>query len=212
MHQLIPLRSRQRGVTLIELMVGLGIVAFTLALGVPSMSHWLQTNKAKATSEFYADGLATARRQALGHNARSRIVFSENAANGQYNWQIDVCFPQPGAPCNPDSGGWSTVDKPAANDPQGEQGYKSVFRSAASLASNNLVMPVMQPASARDIYFTELGWVDPTVEDRLNSIRLNPGSQYKDEVPTVALMVTLSGMTTKCDPTRGTGDSRACPE
>ncbi|XLZ71173.1 prepilin-type cleavage/methylation domain-containing protein [Massilia sp. SR12] len=212
MHQLITSRARQRGMTLLELVLGVGIVSFTLALGVPSMSHWLQTNKAKATSEFYADGLGTARRQALSHNSRSRIVLSENGATGQYNWQIDICFPQPDAPCSSDAGGWSTVDKPAANDPQGAQGYKSVFRSAGSLPPAAVAAPVLQPASAREIYFTELGWVDPAVEDRLHSIRLNPGSEFKDDVAPVALVVTLSGMTTKCDPTRGTGDSRACPE
>lgn len=212
MHQLKPSRARQRGVTLLELVVGLGIVSFTLAIGVPSMAHWLQSNKAKAASEFYADGLGTARRQALSHNARSRIVFTENATTGQYNWQIDVCFPQLGKPCNSSAGGWSTVTKPAADDPQGSKGYKSVFRSAGSLPPRAMVAPAMQPASAREIYFTELGWVDPAEENRLSSIRLNPGSQYKDEVPTVSLVITLSGMTTKCDPTRESGDSRACPE
>lgn len=212
MHQLTPSRARQRGVSLLELMVGLGIVSFTLAIGIPSMSHWLQSNKAKSASEFYADGLNTARRQALGHNARSRIVLSENAANGQYNWQVDVCFPQLGKPCTSSSTNWSTASAPAADDPKGSKGYKSVFRSAVSLPRSLLVTPVLQPASAREIYFTELGWVDSAEENRLNSIRLNPGSAYKDEVPTVALVVTLSGMTTKCDPTRESGDSRACPE
>lgn len=210
MHQLT--HGRQRGVSLLELMVGIGIVGFTLALGVPSMSHWLQTNKAKSVAEFYADGLATARRQALSHNARSRFILSENAKNGQYDWQIDICFPQPGTPCTETTGGWSTTIAPAANDPQGQSGYTSIYRSAVSLPPSSVAAPVLQPSAARNIYFTELGWVDPSTEDRLNSIRLNPGSQFKDEVPTVSLVVTLSGMTTKCDPTRASGDSRACPE
>jgi type IV fimbrial biogenesis protein FimT len=203
---------RQSGVTLIELMIGLAIMGFTLAVGVPSMSHWMQTNKAKAAAEFYADGLATARRQALSHNARSRFVLSENAGNGQYNWQVDVCFPQPDAPCTSTTGGWSSAIAPAANDPQGENGYKSVFRSAAGLPSSSVIAPVLQPAGARDIYFTELGWIDATGEAPVNSIRLNPGSRFNGEVPAVSLVVTLSGMTAKCDPTRSAGDSRACPQ
>lgn len=210
MRQLKP--ARQAGLTLIELMVTIAIMGFTLALGIPSMSHWLQTNKAKSTGEFYADGLAMARRQALSHNARSRIVLSESAVNGQYNWQVDVCFPQPGTSCSETTGGWSTTIAPAANDPEGAAGYKSVFRSAASLPPHTVVAPVVEPAGAREIYFTELGWVDPTTEERVNSIRLNPQSGFVGDVPTVSLVVTLSGMTTKCDPTRATGDSRACPQ
>lgn len=210
MRQLMP--PRQAGVTLLELMIGLGIMGFTLAIGVPSMSHWLQTNKAKAAAEFYADGLVTARRQALGHNARSRFVLTENAATGQYNWQVDICFPQPDAACSATTGEWSTTDTPAADDPEGENGYKSVFRSADALPSSSVMAPVLAPEGARAIYFTELGWVDAGAEQRLASIRLNPGSQFSGEVTPVSLVVTLSGMTTKCDPTRGAGDSRACPE
>ncbi|WP_342116170.1 prepilin-type N-terminal cleavage/methylation domain-containing protein [Pseudoduganella sp. OTU4001] len=210
MRQLM--QARQAGVTLIELMIGIGIMGFTLAIGVPSMSHWLQTNKAKAAAEFYADGLQMARRQALAHNARSRFVLSENAATGQYNWQVDICFPQPETACTATTGGWSTTTTAAANDPEGVNGYKSVYRSADNQPPATAMAPVLQPAAARDIYFTELGWVDPATEDRINSIRLNPGSQFNGEVPTVSLVVTLSGMTTKCDPTRGAGDSRTCPE
>lgn len=210
MRQLMP--PRQAGVTLLELMIGLGIMGFTLAIGVPSMAHWLQTNKAKAAAEFYADGLNTARRQALSHNARSRFVLTENAATGQYNWQVDVCFPQPDAACSATTGEWSSTTAPAADDPEGENGYRSVFRSADALPSSSVMAPVLAPAGAREIYFTELGWVDTGAEQRLNSIRLNPGSQFSGEVTPVSLVVTLSGMTAKCDPTRGAGDSRACPE
>ncbi|MCE3264020.1 MAG: prepilin-type N-terminal cleavage/methylation protein [Pseudoduganella sp.] len=210
MRRLSP--ARQAGVTLIELMIGLAIMGFTLAVGVPSMSHWMQTNRAKGAAEFYADGLATARRQALSHNARSRFVLSEHAGTGQYNWQVDVCFPQPDAPCSSTTGSWSSAAAPAANDPQGENGYKSVYRSAAGLPPSSVIAPVLEPAGAREIYFTELGWVDATGDERVSSIRLHPGSQFQGEVPPVSLVVTLSGMTAKCDPTRSAGDSRACPE
>lgn len=203
---------RQAGLTLVELMAGIAIMSFTLAVGVPSMSHWLQTNKAKAAAEFYAEGLQTARRQALGHNARSRFVLTEDAATGHYNWQVDVCFPQPATPCTENSGEWSTTDTPAADDPHGAQGYKSIYRAASSLPHKAVIAPVLEPSGARAIYFTEVGWVDPAAEERLNSIRLNPGSAFEGDVPTVSLVVTLSGMTSKCDPTRSAGDSRACPE
>lgn len=204
-------QCRQCGVTLIELMVGLGIVGFTLAVGVPSMSHWMSTNKARAASEFYGEGLALARREAVSHNARSRIVFSQNTANNQYNWQVDLCFPQVGTACSDTSGTWSTVGLAAAGDPEGVQGFKSVFRSGEALPPTSVLKPTLEPAGASAVYFTEVGWVDTTLDNRVNRLRLDPDPSFKDDVPAVAMVVTLSGMVAKCDPTRSAGDSRACP-
>lgn len=206
-----PPRRAQRGFTIIETMVVVGIVLFLLAVGIPSMSEWMMTNKAAASSEFYLDGLSLARREAVSRNAESRIVFSPNAANGQLDWQVDVCYPVPGTPCNPNSGVWSTVAAPAANDPKGASGFKSVLRSAETLPDNDVLAPTLQPEGATSIYYTPLGWVDTAVDDRVTQLRLTPSSKYASVIPTSALAISLAGMPGKCDPNVSAHDSRACP-
>ncbi|SFU63369.1 pilus assembly FimT family protein [Pseudoduganella namucuonensis] len=202
---------RQRGATLIELMMGLAVIAFVLALGMPSMSHWVTMNKATSAGEFYAEGFSMARRQAVLHNAASRIVLSPNLANGQMDWQVDICFPVTGTPCNDQSGAWSTTTTAAANDPDGAAGFTSVFRAADSLPQSDVLAPSLVPDGASTIYFTSLGWVDTTVDARLTRIRLDPADRYHGEIPSVAVSVTLAGMATKCNPTVNAPDSRACP-
>ncbi|SFL56567.1 pilus assembly FimT family protein [Rugamonas rubra] len=201
----------QGGFTMVELMIALVVFAFMLALGVPNMSKWVLASKARSASEFYVDGFARARREAVAHNARSRIVLSPNLVNGQMDWQIDLCFPVPGTPCSQVSGVWSTPDTPAPNDPQGAAGYKSVFRGADALPQADTLVPTLTPQGSSEIYYTELGWVDTTFAQRLTRLQLEPSSQLAGEVPSVALVVTLAGMASKCDPTVAPGDSRGCP-
>lgn len=203
--------SRQRGTTLVELMVGLVILAILAAVGIPSMATWISSNKVISAGEFYADGFAMARRQAVLHNANSRIVLTPNVNNGQMNWQVDLCFPAPGVPCSDSSGTWSTTTDVAPSDPEGVNGYKSVLRPADALPQSDVLVPRLEPEGASAVYFTSLGWVDTGYADRLSRIRLDPANSHGNEIPPVAVAVSLAGMAIKCNPALTAPDSRACP-
>jgi type IV fimbrial biogenesis protein FimT len=216
MHQLRRRADAARrvpagGFTLIELLITMGIFATMLAIGIPNASNWLLTNRARSASEFYADGFSTARRQAISSNAASRIVLSPNVNTGQLDWQVDLCFPQPGTPCNAASGSWSTPAVTAAGDPLGSAGYLSVYRAADALPPAEVLLPSTLPVGSSEVYFSALGWVDTTDPLRLTRLRLDPAAKYAKEVPVVALVVTLAGMVSKCDPTLPSTDNRACP-
>lgn len=206
-----PELPRHRGgYTLIELMVGVAILGILLAVGIPNMANWIMANKARAASGFYLDGLSMARRQAVAHNARSRFLLVPGT-NGQFDWQVDLCFPVPGVPCKDDEGNWSTTAAPSGGDPEGAAGFRSVLRSAASLPASDLLIPVVAPAGASAVYFTEVGWVDTTIGDRLALLRLDPAPALANAVRSAAVAVTLAGMAAKCDPAVAAPDSRACP-
>jgi type IV fimbrial biogenesis protein FimT len=205
-------RAPVRGFTLIELLVTITIFAIMLAIGVPNASHWLLANRARAASEFYADGFSTARRLAVSHNAVSRITLTPNANNGQMDWQIDLCFvSRPATLCLPGQAGFSTTTAPAPNDPLGAAGYKSLFRAADALPPAEVLQPTTLPAGASQVYFTSLGWVITGNNQRLTQLRLDPATAYLADVQPVALVVPLGGIAAKCNPTLPAGDNRACP-
>lgn len=205
------MQKGQGGFTLLELMLALAVFGFLLAVGVPQMTMWSLSNKAAGAAELYTEGFKLARQQALSHNGASRIVFSPNVANGQMDWQVDICFPTPAVPCSNTSGVWSTTDAAATGDPQGTDGYKSVFRSAAALPQTEVLRPTLLPEDSTAVYFSSNGWVAGSVPGNLSQIRLDPTSAYAAVLRSTALVVNLAGTVTKCDPTVGAGDSRGCP-
>lgn len=211
MHRINVLRRLQRGFTLIEGLVVIAIIGITLALGVPAMSNWLLANKAGSASQFYVEGFQMARELALSHNAASRVVLTENTTNGQMNWQVDLCFPTAAMPCNEEDGSWSTTSAPAGEDPAGTGGFRSVFRSAAGLPDSSLMQPRLEPSGATDAYFKSTGWIDTAFEPRLERITLSPAANIRAEFPASAVVVTLAGIASKCDPEVDATDSRGCP-
>ncbi|NGZ84966.1 pilus assembly FimT family protein [Duganella aceris] len=207
-HQL---SRRPGGFTLIELLVTLTIFGIMLAIGLPNASNWLLTNRARSAGEFYAEGFAMARREAVSHNTFSRISLTPNGNNGQFDWQVDICFVSLATACGPNDDGWSTTDTPSGNDPQGLNGFRSVFRNADPLPPVDVLQPSSLPVGTSQVYYTALGWVDTNFPDNLTRLRLDPAARYANEVPVVALSITLAGMPSKCNPTLPASDNRACP-
>lgn len=202
---------RAAGFSTLELLIGLAILGILIAVGLPSMNNWLMSAKVSGAAEFYSEGFKLARSQAVMHNAASRITLDDNAVSGQMDWQVDICFPTATVPCNATSGNWSTPATPAANDPEGSAGFKSVLRSADSLPSTKVMAETLSPPGATDIYFTSVGWVDTGFSPRLAQIQLAPAAGNAGAFPTVAVAVTLAGAAAKCSPTAPAHDSRACP-
>ena len=199
------------GFTLIEAVVALAIMAVLMAVGIPSLSGWLQARKAAAAASFYTEGFQMARAQAVTHNSASRLVLIENATSGQMDWRVDICFPTPSTPCNEDSGSWSTGSAAAGADPDQTHGFRSVVRSADGLPAANTLMLSLAPSGADTVYFTPLGWVDASISPRVQRIDLAPALGRSGAFRPQAVVVTLAGTASICDPGVAAHDSRGCP-
>lgn len=199
----------QRGFTVTEALVTLAVMGLVLGIGIPKMSGWVAASKAGAASQFYAEGFSLAHNEALTHNAESRLVLTPNATNGQYDWQVDICFPNTSSPCNDASGSWSTTTAPAGNDPDSGTKFKSVKKPANALPSTTVMSNTVTPTGATAVYFTPLGWVDTSVTPTLQRIALAPVTP--NAFPQAAVVVTLAGAVSKCNPAFTAPDSRGCP-
>lgn len=206
MHTVNRLR---RGFTLVEIMVALAILSIMLAVGVPSMRSWLTASNALAATEFYAEGFKTARTEAVKRNAVARMTLTENVASGQWDWTVDLCVPTATAPCNAESGSWSTKTAVAAGTSASD--FFSVTRTAQNLPKTTMLAVTRFPAGAVAVYFTPLGWVDATITPSLNKIELAPAAGQGGAFPTSAVAVTLAGVISKCNPAAALHDSRRCP-
>lgn len=61
------------GFSLVELMVGVSILAVLLALALPSFSDWVRNNQVRMTAESLREGLQLARSEAIRRNTRVRL-------------------------------------------------------------------------------------------------------------------------------------------
>jgi type IV fimbrial biogenesis protein FimT len=201
----------KRGFTLLEALIALAILGIVLSIGMPRMSSWIYAGKVAAAGQFYAEGFAMARNQALTQNSASRLVLAENTSNGQFDWQIDVCFPRADDPCNEISTNWSTTTAVAARDPLGVKGFKSIRRSAGTLPPAAELVQTISPDDAQAVYFTPLGWVDPAIAPRIERIDLTPAGAQASAAPATAIVLTLAGNAIRCRPLVAASDPQRCP-
>lgn len=69
-----PLHNQQ-GVTLIEIAVGLAIIAIVFATGVPGFRTWVQNLQIRTATESIQNGLQLARSEAVHRNTPVQFVF-----------------------------------------------------------------------------------------------------------------------------------------
>lgn len=74
-------RPTSRGVTLVELMIGLAIVALLLAIGLPAFGAWIANSKVRNTAEGLQAGLALARSEAMRRNQNVEFVVTNDVIN-----------------------------------------------------------------------------------------------------------------------------------
>lgn len=77
---------RQGGVTLIELMVGISIVAILLAMGAPSFALWIQNAQNRLAAESIQSGLQLARTEAVKRNTVVRFTLTDTT--GLVAWTV----------------------------------------------------------------------------------------------------------------------------
>lgn len=102
------LKGANRGFTLIELMIVMGIVAIGIALAVPSFENTMQRRETTSKAESLAAFLAYAQSVALKKNREISVQLSYTAAN---NWCIGVAESSAGCDCTgADNTNLCTVD------------------------------------------------------------------------------------------------------
>ena len=79
-------QPQQAGVTLIELVIGIAIIALLLTLSLPSMQLWMRDLQIRAGAESILEGLQLARQEAVRRNAN--VIFTLTSAGGLTDWTV----------------------------------------------------------------------------------------------------------------------------
>ncbi len=74
------------------------------------------------------------------------------------------------------------------------------------------MMLTVSADGADSVYFTPLGWVDAGVSPRVTRIDLAPAVGRNGAFREQAVVLTLAGTASICDPRVAAHDSRGCPQ
>lgn len=77
---------RQRGLTLLELMMGMVVMVLLLAMGVPSFTSWIRNTNNRTAAESILNGLQMARNEAVRRNALVRFTLTDSS--GKVAWSV----------------------------------------------------------------------------------------------------------------------------
>lgn len=74
--------ARQRGVSLIEMMIGITIAALLMMIGLPNMAIWLNNSQIRTAGETLLAGLTLARVEAVKRNTTVRFQLVSDLTSG----------------------------------------------------------------------------------------------------------------------------------
>ena len=202
------LKHGQRGVTLIELAIGLAILSILLTLALPSFRMFMQNTQIKNAAESTLAGLTLARAEAVRRNTTVRFQFVSDLTNGcalsatALNWVVSrgdptgLCLTAPAA-LDDDA-------VPTGADP------KIIQKHSAQEGSSNIAVAT---TGGSFVTFNALGRVVGAGMTQIDFT--NPGggvcADAGGEMRCLRIMVTTGGQIKMCDPkVAAAGDPRRC--
>ncbi len=190
-------KRTQRGVSLIELMVGLVIVSILFTLAAPSFSGWIQNQQVRTSAESLINGLQIARSEAVKNNANVRFVLCALPAS---SWEILVVSATAPAPA------LSTACGAGSNAAAGEVRVQE----RSSQEGSRLAQLVVTPVCSTTFTFNYLGRLASNADASGSITQLDVSTATSDR----PLRITLGGAgnTRMCDPSTllATTDPRHC--
>ena len=183
--------EEQRGVSLIEMMVGLGIASLLFVAGAPAFTAWIQNSQNRAAAESILNGLQLARVEAVKRNAIVRFDLTD--ASGRVAWNVGCVTVTTDCP--------ATIQRRIAED-----GFVNA-RVGVSMTTIPTPTPVgyfSSPIAAgtgleAGVSFNGMGRI-PTGDTDTDVTRIDVTNAASASARRYVIMIDLGGQTRMCDP------------
>ena len=208
----LNLKHPLRGMSLIELLIGLVIMGILLSLAAPSYMAWIQNTKIRTTAEGMLSGLQLARAEAVRRNTQIRFTLTDTltgacvASVSGTNWVVS--FDDPTALCN---------SAPMVDDPTVDIGAVAAPRMIQNRPSTDGSTGVTVAAGQSAIVFNGLGRITPAPAATINLDFTNPTAGAcaalgggGGPMRCMRVAVSIGGQIRLCDPARASTDPVGC--
>jgi type IV fimbrial biogenesis protein FimT len=188
----------QSGVTLVELSIGMAIVALLLLVGMPSFGTWIQNTEIRNAAEAIQNGLQLSRAEALRRNTSVQLVLTSVLGGGVgSDWTISCVTPIADVDGDgiADCPGTGMVPTEIQKRPATEGSRNAAVAAAQSTVVFNGLGRMTTPAVAANIVIT-----NPT------------GGTCATTGPMrcLSVVVSIGGQVRMCDPALASTDPRGC--
>jgi type IV fimbrial biogenesis protein FimT len=193
-----------RGVTLIELMVGIAVFAFLMMAAAPSFSTWMQNGQIRTATEAIQNGIHLARAEAVRRNMPVRFQLTDTLTStcalstSGSNWVVSL--DSAAGACN----ATPTADLATPTAP------RVIQVRAGGEGSGNAVIAADQSS----IVFNGLGRVTPVPGGNISINITNPSggtcAAASGPMRCMRVVVSAAGQVRLCDPRFASSDAQGC--
>jgi len=189
---------KQRGFTILEVMISITVAAFILMSTAPSISAWMRNTRIRTVAESMSNGLMQARNEAVRRNQpvsfylvsdSDAVSMSDSCALSGTSSGWVVALASPASKCTTDRDSFIALRPPGDS-----AGGLSVSAQDATAAN------------ATTVTFNGYGQI--TNASPITCIRLTNSMDASARKLNIA--VNAGGQVRMCDPAVGTSDPRAC--
>jgi type IV fimbrial biogenesis protein FimT len=192
--------GRDRGFTLIELMIAISLLAILMFLGVPSFSTYIQNAKLRGAAENFYAGMQQARAEAVRRNAQVQIILTNDnpvigntnsaaLSNTGANWMIRRL--------DPTTGQYAFIEGKFGTEGSGNTGNAAQITGTVSSVTYNGFGTTVGGGGSFAITNPNGGTCAPAGKMRCLNVVVSNGGQARLCDPAV-------------DPVANPGDTRAC--
>ena len=215
---MLNMRSSQRGLNIIEIMISLAVLGVLIGLGAPGFAEWLQNQQIRAAAEATLNGLQVARGEAVRSNTPVRFqlvsdltstcVLASDSITAPVSVSWVVSLRDPTGKCD------TKADPADPANPQIVQSRTSAEGSPNARARSVFVpSPPGPPAQAAStVTFAALGNVIPNADatpgiNKIDMTNINVTGATRP----LRIIVSSGGSMRMCDPALALPEPRGCP-
>ena len=219
---MLSMRSSQRGLNIVEIMISLVVLGVLIGLGAPGFAEWLQNQQIRAAAEATLNGLQVARGEAVRRNTPVRfqlvsdltstcVLASDSVtAPVSVSWVVSLADPTGACDAVTDSG------QPVPPPGRILQKRTSAEGSPGALATSVFVPspPVPPtPQAASTVTFAALGNVVANADGTpsINKIDVTNLNVSPSAMRPLRIIINSGGSTRMCDPALAPPEPRGCP-
>lgn len=185
--------KRQRGLTLLELMIGLVIIALLLMMGIPAFGLWIQNTQNRGAAESLLNGLQQTRMESVRRNKQVRFEITDTT--GKVAWKFGCVTVTTDCP--------AIIQEYAANEGNGRSRI-GVSRTAIPLPTpatqfDTIIAPGTNIQAGVGVTFDGIGRV-PGANAGLDITRIDVTTESNGRGKRYVVMIAPGGQIRMCDP------------